>query len=168
MKISAEIEEFEPFIYLLEKPLEEYNEKSVDSGDNKAILIELSMMIVRGIDDRGLLTGYRSVGDEIVNDEAWNETTELLNGDNVRNIDVENSGICDGKIKSSEIGEGQVQGSQIEESEVGVSKLGESEVEEIEVKKSKVENWEIENDDVREGDIEKNDTERNAHFEDCN
>ncbi len=140
----------------------------MDSGDNEAILMELWMMIVRGIDDRGLPTGYRSVGDEIMNDKAWNETTELLNGDNVRNIDVENSGICDGKIKSSEVGEGQVQGSHKYEIEVGVSELGESEVEKIEVKKSKVENWEIENDDVREGEIEKNDTERNAQFEDCN
>ena len=70
VKISAEIEEFEPFIYLFEKPLEEYNEKAIDIGDNEAILMELSMMIVRGVDDKGLPTGYRSVGDEIVNDKA--------------------------------------------------------------------------------------------------
>ena len=92
--------------------------------------MELSTLIVTGVDDGSLPTGYKSVGDGIVYDEAWDETAELLISDEVKESEVEKSGIGGGKIKSSEVGEGQVQGNEV----------GESKVEGIEVEKSEVEN----------------------------
>ena len=70
--------------------------------------MKLSTLIVTGVDDGGLSTGYKSVRDRIGYDEAWDETGELLISDEVRKSKLEKSGIGEGKIKSSEVGEGQV------------------------------------------------------------
>lgn len=40
--------------------------------------MELSTFIVTGADDGSLPTGYKSVGDVIVNDGAWDRTAEFL------------------------------------------------------------------------------------------
>ena len=157
-EFRAEIEGSEPLITPLEIPLEEDNEEAVDGGDDEDVPMELSTLIVTGVDDGGLPTSYKSVGDGIVYDEAWDETAELLISDEVRKSEVEKSGIGGAKIKSSEVGEGQVQGSEV----------GESEVERIEVEKSEVENWEMEDSDVGESETGENDTEESDHFEDCN
>ena len=63
-----------------------------------------STLIVTGVDDGDLSTGYKSLGDGIAYDEEWNETAELLISDEVNESDVENSGMSGGKIKSSEVG----------------------------------------------------------------
>ncbi len=166
-EFRAEIEGSKLIITPLEIPLEEDNEEVVDGGDDEDIPMELSMLIVTGVDDRGLPTGYKYLRDGIVYDEAWDETAELLISDEVRKSEVEKSGIGRGKIKSSEVGDGQVQGSEVGESEVGESEVGESvvgesEVERIEVEKSEVENWEIV---MWESETGENDTEES---EDCN
>ena len=61
--------------------------------------MELSMLIVTGVDDGGLPTGYRFVGDRIVHDEAWDETAELLISDEVKESEVEKSEIGGGERK---------------------------------------------------------------------
>lgn len=55
------------------------------------------------------------MGDGIVYDKAWNKTAELLITDEIKESEVEKSGIGGGKTKSSEIGESQVQGSEMGE-----------------------------------------------------
>ena len=44
---------------------------------------------MRGVDDGSLPTGYKSVGDGIVYDEAWDKTAELLISDEVKESEVE-------------------------------------------------------------------------------
>ena len=120
--------------------------------------MEISTLILTGVDHGGLPTGYKSVGDGIVYDQAWDETAELLISDEVRKSEVEQSGIGGGKIKSSEVGEGQLQGIEV----------GESKAEGIEVEKSEVDNWERDDSDTGESETGENDTEESDHFEDCN
>ncbi len=60
-QLSAEIEPPEPFINPLKIPLEEDNEEAVERGDNKAVPIELSTLIVTKIDGGGLPAGYKFV-----------------------------------------------------------------------------------------------------------
>ncbi len=69
-EFRAEIEGSKLLITPLEIPLEEDNEEAVDGEDDKDVPIELSMLIVTGIDDRGLPTSYKSVKDGIVYNEA--------------------------------------------------------------------------------------------------
>ncbi len=107
-KFRAEIERSEPFITPLEIPLEKDNEETVDAEDDEDVPMKLSTLIVTGVDDGSLPTGYKSVRDRIGYDEAWDETGELLISDEVRKSKLEKSGIGVGKIKSSEVGEGQV------------------------------------------------------------
>ncbi len=61
----------------LEILLEENNEEAVDGRDDEDVPIELSTLIVTGVDDMGLLTGYKSVKNGMIYDEAWDETAEL-------------------------------------------------------------------------------------------
>ncbi len=80
----AKIEESEPFITPLEIPLEEDDEEAVDGRNDEDVPMELSTLIVTGVDDRSLPTGYKSVGEKIVYDEALDETVELLISNEVR------------------------------------------------------------------------------------
>ena len=114
----AEIEGSEPLVTLPKILLEEDNEEAVDGKDDEDVSMELSTLIVTRVDDGGLSTGYKSVGDGIVYDESWDVTAELLISDEVKKSEVKKSGIGGGKINSSEIGEVQVQGNEVGESEV--------------------------------------------------
>lgn len=48
--------------------------------------MELSTLIVTGLDDGSLPTGYKSVGDVIVNDGAWDGTAEFIICDEVKEV----------------------------------------------------------------------------------
>ena len=52
----------------------------------------------------GAPTGYKSVGDGIVYDEAWDKTAELLISDEVQESEVVKRGIGGGERKTSEVG----------------------------------------------------------------
>ena len=55
------------------------NKRSViDGEDDEDVPIELSTLIVTEIEKENLPTGYKSLGNGIVYDEAWDETVELL------------------------------------------------------------------------------------------
>ena len=118
--------------------LEEDNEEIIDGGDDEDVLMELSTLIVTRVDKGGLPIGYKSLGNGIVYDKAWDETAELLVINEVKESSKEKIGISADKIKSSEVGEGQVEGSEVGESEVAKS------------------------------ETEENDTEESDHFEACN
>lgn len=71
----AEIEESGLFITLSNfKNLEEDNEEAMDVEDDEDVLVKLFILNVTGVNDGDLLT---TSGDEIVTDEAWDETTEF-------------------------------------------------------------------------------------------
>lgn len=82
------------------------------------------MLIVTGVNDGGAPTGYKSVGDGIVYDEAWDETAELLNSDEgKKESEVETSGIARGEKKHSELGESDV-GGEVENFKMKNSEMG--------------------------------------------
>lgn len=56
------------------KNLEEDNEEAMDVEDDEDISVKLFILNVTGVNGGDLLTTY---GDEIVSDEAWDETTEF-------------------------------------------------------------------------------------------
>ena len=111
--------------------LEQDNEEAVDGEDDEDVPIELSMLVVTRADNGGLPTGYNSEGDWIVYDEAWDETAELLISDEVKESEVEISGIGGDERKNREVGESEVAG--------------------------EVENCEKEDSDVEENDMEESD-----------
>ena len=43
----------------------------MDGEDDEDVPVELSTLIVTGVDGGDLPTGHKTVGDGIVNDEAW-------------------------------------------------------------------------------------------------
>ena len=119
----------------------------IDGEDDEDVPMELSTLIVTEIEKGNLPTGYKSLGNWIVYDEAWDETAELLIIDEVER-----------EMKSHEAEDGQ---------------LGESDVEENEIDESGVEEGQLEGSEVGESkdaksDIEENGTEESDHFEDCN
>lgn len=75
--------------------------------------MKLSTLIVTRVDNKGLLIGYKSVRDEIIYNESWDLTAELLINDKVKENRIKKSKIGGGKINSSEIGKDQVQGNEV-------------------------------------------------------
>lgn len=56
---------------------------------------------MKEVGDGDLPTGHNSVGDRIVCNEGWDETAELLISDDVKENEVEKSGISGGERKKS-------------------------------------------------------------------
>lgn len=63
--------------------LEQEDEEMVDGEDDEDFPMELSTLIVTEVEKGSLPTGYKSLGNGIVYDEAWDETAKLLNIDEV-------------------------------------------------------------------------------------
>lgn len=63
--------------------LEQEDEEMVDGEDDEDFPMELSKLIVTEVEKGSLPTGYKSLGNGIVYDEAWDETAKLLNIDEV-------------------------------------------------------------------------------------
>ena len=153
-----EIEESEPFITLPNMYLEEDDEKMFNGEDDEDVSIELSTLIMTGVDKGSLPTSYKFLGNGIVYDKAWDETAELFVIDEVKGALKEKIGSNADKIKSSEAGDGQL----------GKSDVEKSEREESEVEKGQVEESEVGENEVAKSEPEENDTEESDHFEDCN
>ena len=109
----------EPLFTSSDLQLKENNEEAVDGGNDEDVPVEFSMLIVIGVNYRGLLTDQKSVGDRLVYDEAWDETAELLIIDEVKECKVGKNEISGGKIKSSEVGGREVGGRKVGGREVG-------------------------------------------------
>lgn len=62
------------------------------------------MLIIIKINNKHLLTGYKSVRDRIIYDEVWDEKAELLISNKVKESKGKESGKNRGKINSSEMG----------------------------------------------------------------
>lgn len=63
------------------------------NSPDEDVWVELSALIVIGLDDGGFPTGFKPVGDGLVYDEAWDGTAELLFSDEAKESKVERSGI---------------------------------------------------------------------------
>lgn len=86
------------------KNLEEDNEEAMDVEDDEDISVKLFILNVTGVNGGDLLTTY---GDEIVSDEAWDETTEFLISNEVKEYEVEKSEILIMNASSIEMKRGK-------------------------------------------------------------
>lgn len=127
--------------------LEQEDEEMVDGEDDEDFPMKLSTLIATEGEKGNLPTGYKSLGNGIVYDEAWDETAKLLNIDEV-----------EGAIKSREAEDGRLGKSDVKESEIEESGVGEGQVEGSEVGAS----------EVAKGEAGESGTEESNHFEDCN
>lgn len=59
----------------------EDSERIIDGEDNEDTPIELSTLVVVRAEDVILPTGYKTVGDGLAYDEAWDKEAELLISD---------------------------------------------------------------------------------------
>lgn len=87
--------------------LEHVNNEAVDGGDNVDVSVELSMLVVTRVDNGGLPTGYRSIGDWIVRwSMGWG--SRILISDEVKKSELEKSGLGGDERKNQELGECEV------------------------------------------------------------
>ena len=59
-----------------ELQIEEGKEEAFDGEDDEDVPVELSTLVVTGVDETVLPRGYKSKGHEILYDEVWDETAE--------------------------------------------------------------------------------------------
>ena len=73
---------------------------TVDGEGHEDVPVELSTLVVTGVNKADPPTGYKSAGDEIVYNEVWDRTAE------VEESEVEESKVIEGEVGDSEVERG--------------------------------------------------------------